>query len=196
MDSLCCGGSRLEGDLEDDDPASFLYVDDWGWSVSLCCWGCFGRELTNGKWNPCPNDPSLWLLLNCPGCAFPSATSCKCLIYICLKLLIIAIDFDNRSNVFINATISILLNFKFGWFIDPSSSKRIFKAVPYPIVCIFPHILHLSQPTQSIMAEMFLKRARNSCFKLGSFVGSNKVDVLNNVFDPKAGMISCNNNSS
>lgn len=38
-----------------------------------------------------------------------------------------------------------------------SSSNRIFKAVPMPETCSFPHKRHLSHPTQSMMRDTFLK---------------------------------------
>lgn len=38
-----------------------------------------------------------------------------------------------------------------------SSSKRIFIAVPMPDTCSFPHSLHLSHPTQSMMRETLRK---------------------------------------
>ena len=47
-----------------------------------------------------------------------------------------------------------------------SSSNRTFKAVAKPVVCTLPQRRHLSQPTQSIMRETFLKCALNSSFKI------------------------------
>ena len=49
-----------------------------------------------------------------------------------------------------------------------SSSNRTFKAVAKPVVCTLPQRRHLSQPTQSIMRETFLKCDLNSSFKIYS----------------------------
>jgi hypothetical protein len=43
-----------------------------------------------------------------------------------------------------------------------SMENKIFNAVPNPVTCNLPHILHLSHDTQSIILEMFLKLDLNS----------------------------------
>ena len=43
-------------------------------------------------------------------------------------------------------------------------------AVAKPVVCTLPQRRHLSQPTQSIMRETFLKCALNSSFKIYLYV--------------------------
>lgn len=42
-----------------------------------------------------------------------------------------------------------------------SSSNRIFRAVPMPDTCSFPHSLHLSHPTQSMIRETLRKCVLN-----------------------------------
>jgi len=40
--------------------------------------------------------------------------------------------------------------------IYPSNENKIFKAVPRPVICIFPHKRHFSHETQSIIRDTFL----------------------------------------
>lgn len=58
-----------------------------------------------------------------------------------------------------SATTSLLVN---GSILVGLSEKRIFKAVPMPWTCNFPHNLHLLQPTQSIIRVIFLKWSLNA----------------------------------
>ena len=88
------------------------------------------------------------------------------------------------------ATISLRVSWKRIFFIDARSKavglvgskgpeKRIFKAVPSPCVCNFPHSLHFSQPTQSMMRVMLRKWWRNSSFSFRAcFPPVNIVDSL------------------
>jgi len=67
------------------------------------------------------------------------------------------------------------------WRAFSSSSKRIFNAVPSPVVCTFPHRRHLSQPTQSMIRVIFRKWALNSSLSIChnqhmSWTGDNKVN--------------------
>lgn len=82
-------------------------------------------------------------------------------------------------NALNNETISPRLSLKFWWvlpligligllFVAKSrsnfSEKRIFRAVPKPCTCNFPHNRHLSHPTQSMIFDMLRNFSRNSVF--------------------------------
>lgn len=74
---------------------------------------------------------------------------------------------------FDRALISVTISWRVNWRFSRLSAIKILKAVPRPCVCTFPHNLHLSQATQSIMlVVMFWNLLLKSWASLGSCLKS------------------------
>lgn len=75
---------------------------------------------------------------------------------------------ENRWSVQMKATISDLFSEKAELAADvagvafSSNENKSFRAVATPVTCVFPHSLHLSQPTQSMMRDTLRKCSLNS----------------------------------